>query len=120
MSIKDMAYDRRGAINRCGDLGRQFINHFKKILNDPNQESIINHADEMQTWLDDVTQIVLKYNKRKLTTDQIIDWFFTKGSTVEVLFENDENGKDLYNRFLKSIVNNYSVRNAFKEIGLLK
>lgn len=117
--VFDMAYERRDAINHCADVGKQFIDHFKKILQDPSKEAIHHHAEEMQGWLEDVSQIVLKHNKKQISNEQLIDWFFTKGSSVEILFSNDKKGKELYNNFIKEIIKDYNVVNTLKRIGLL-
>ena len=50
--IKEMAYNRSDAINRCADLGEQFISHFNKIMDagDINDPDFIHHCTEMDAW----------------------------------------------------------------------
>lgn len=78
VKITEMAYDRSDAINRCAKVGKQFVNHFNKVMasggmNDPD---FIYHCDaEMASWLDDVRKIVLKYNHKRLNSEQLMDWF---------------------------------------------
>lgn len=118
--IYDMSVSRNQAINQCISKGRQFIEHFKKILKDSSQETIKHHATEMQAFLDDVKDLTLKPKTKIITYNQLFDWFFTKGSSVEVLFKGDTKGEALYNKFLQNISGNYNVETSLKSIGLLK
>lgn len=77
IKISEMAYSRPDAISRCANLGKQFINHFNKIMasggiNDPD---FLHHCVEMYHWLNDVRKIVLKHSSKCLNTEQLMDWF---------------------------------------------
>lgn len=118
IKLYEMAYERRDAINRCADLGAKFVEHFDELyhkgINDIDFE---HHCSELQAWWSDIKQIVLKHNKKLLSANQLIDWFFTKGSSVEILF-NDEDEIDAYNDFMIKLISNkdLTVIDALKDI----
>lgn len=113
----EMAYERNDAIERCANLGKQFIEHFKKVVDGGvNDDDFGHHCNEMQVWYNDVKNIVLKYNKKKITNSQLIDWFFTIGSSVEYIL--DDKYVDFYEDFIIILLNNGSVASSFYEMGL--
>lgn len=101
--LTEMAYERSDAIDECSRLGNQFILHFKKLFTD--NTSFHHHCTEMQSYYDKVYKIVLKYNKKKISNNQLIDWFFTVGSSTELLFDND-NEEDIYNMLMVELLAN--------------
>ena len=118
--LNEMAYERSDAIDRCANLGKQFIEHFRKVFESQDVESKRHWASEMQSWLDDVKDIQLKYNKKQITFSQLVDWFFTKGSSVDIIYKDSEELQDAYNEFLKHIGKDYNVINALKDSKLLE
>lgn len=110
--LHEMAYERRDAINRCADLGKPFIEHFKKIIDTGIQDKDFNHhCHEMQTWFNDVKNITLKYNNKHLSNSQLMDWFFTIGSDTETLLE--DSYRELYEDFIISLLVNKDVKECF-------
>lgn len=117
IKVEDMAYERQDAINRCASLGEKFIEHFKKIYNEPNIQAVNHWCNEMQGWLNTVREIVLKQSKKVLSYSQLVDWFFTKGSSIEILFSENSDLEDKYNEFIwKIIKNNYDVKETIEEV----
>ena len=49
--------------------------------------------------------MVLRYNNKRISNDQLINWFFTAGSSTEVLFGNDEAG-DIYDELIGELISN--------------
>ena len=93
--VLEMAYSRQDAIDKCNVLGKQFIEHFHKIMSSSFEDIDFNHhCIEMQAFFDDVKNIKLKQNNKRLSADALINWFFTIGSDVED--EIDEQYQDIY------------------------
>lgn len=68
-----------------------------------NSNDFAHHCSEMQTWWDDVKAIRIKQNKRHLNDDEVFRWFFTGGSEVEDLFD-DENCREKYKILCKELL----------------
>lgn len=118
-ALNEMAYERSDAIEHCSTLAKKFVEHFEKIYDESNDEPKNHWANEMQSWLDDVRGIVLKGKNKRISFSQLVDWFFTRGSSVELMFE-DEGKQDKYDEFLSVIGKDYDVKRALREIGLMK
>lgn len=107
MVIKETAYTQSKAIDRCASLGRQFIDHFHKVVEEGDQSpDFKHHCQEMQTWWEDVRDIVLKHNKKRISKVDLIDWFFTKGSSIEIQIK--ESYQELYEELCVSLISDYS------------
>lgn len=105
MKLNEMTLERNDAIIKCGSLGRQFIEHFHKIVKSGKSAQDFNHhCSEMQNWWDDVRVIVLKCNKKTISMTQLLDWFLTAGSSVEIIIE--EPYQDIYEKFCISLIAN--------------
>lgn len=103
--IKEMAYNRSDAINRCADLGEQFISHFNKIMDagDINDPDFIHHCTEMDAWLNKVRKITLKPKNKTLNTELLVDWFFTAGSSIDIIVSKEEY-QDIYSSFITKLL----------------
>lgn len=89
--LNEMAYSQRAAINRCGDLGYEFVRHFVKIMDDgKNHDDFAHHCSEMQAWWDKVKSIKLKNNGKIISDENLFDWFFTYGSDVVGVVQSEE------------------------------
>lgn len=89
--MNEMAIPRADAIDLCTSLGKNFINHFKEIyIKGKHDVDFKHHCQELQSWYDKINDIVLKQNNKKLSKIQKIDWFFTAGSSLEDIFNNEE------------------------------
>lgn len=81
----EQAQRRTDAIITCMDLGDLFIQHFHKLYKEgKSSNSFYHHCMEMQTWLDKCRKIKLQSTKKYLTSENLIDWFFTAGGLVDV------------------------------------
>lgn len=98
--MNEMAMPRADAIELCISLGEKFTNHFKEIYEKgKNDIDFKHHCQELQSWYDKVNEIVLKQNNKKLSKTQKIDWFFTRGSSLENIF-NNTTIEDVYEEFI--------------------
>ena len=52
--------------------------------------------------------------KRRISRTQLIDWFFTYGSSVEILFDDED--QERYEEFIFELLRNNNVEESFKEI----
>ena len=119
-SLNEMAYSRADAIERCANLGKQFIIHFDKIYNESNNNTKQHHAKEMQTWLDDISKIRLTYNNKPLNEKNIYDWFITIGQLISDLFD-DEGEAITYEEFVTFLLDYYdkNVIQALQAVNLI-
>lgn len=118
--LNEMAYERDEAINRCASLGKQFISHFHTVMrNGKDSNDFIHHCEEMQARFDDVKFIVLKYNKKIISSDNLINWFFTVGSSVEYQIEEpyQQAYEDLYISLLSDRVNSSVIDIMMRILG---
>lgn len=116
LKLNDMSFTRADAIDKCNSLGKLFTENFEKIFNEPKAQSVNHWCDEMQGWLDDIRNITLKQNKKPLPYTYIMDWFFTRGSSPDQFFK-DENLVDSYEEFLSKISKyDFNVRETIKNI----
>lgn len=117
--VNEQAMTRRDAMDRCISLGNQFIEHFDKIYNDKDEDTIKHHAQEMQGWLEQINRIKLTHNNRFIPFDKKIDWFFTAGSDADTLF-NDVREAEKFEDFLALVAVNNNVIESLKSLGMLK
>lgn len=109
--IMEMSYSRSDAIDRCASLGKQFVKHFIKVmdLGDINDPDFIHHCDvEMAAWLNDVKSIRLKSNNKPLNSEYLMDWFFTIGSSIDVIIP--EIYEDIYSDFIIILLANKDIK----------
>ena len=117
--LDEMAMERSKAIDRCISLGEQFVEHFDKVYNDNDEETIKHHGEEMQGFLDQVLSIKLKENHKPLNEKQIYDWFITCGQLPVDLFDN-ETEASVYDEFGNDLLDeDKDVLEALKRIELL-
>ena len=120
MELNETALPQKKAIERCGSLGYQFVEHFDKVWNDTDNSTKKHHALEMQAWYNQVKSITLTHNNKQLTTWQLWEWFFTAGSTPTVLFSNEEEA-ELYVEFGELVLNeDYNIAEALIELNLME
>ena len=118
IQLNELAYSRADALERCYDLGQKFIEHFKetfaKGLADVDFQ---HHCQEMQAWYDSVAFIVLKNTKKLITTENLVDWFFTRGSLPKYLFDTSEEAS-AYKKLIKKLTDNRKIKviDAMKDI----
>lgn len=99
MALNEMAITRSEAIDKCYSFGKQFIEHFHKIMSEgKSADEFKHHCKEMQNFYDYVKQITLKQNNKKLPIDYLINWFFTIGSNVDEVIK--EPYVDIYEQLM--------------------
>lgn len=102
--INEMALSRSDAIDLCLNLGKEFAEHFVKVVTEGvNSENFNHHCSEMQAWFDKVRKIKLKPKGKTLNIEQYIDWFFTVGQNTEDVV--GENNVDLYEKLIAKLLN---------------
>lgn len=103
--MDEMALERSKAIDVCISRGNQFIKHFHKLYAGGIDDRDFNHhCHEMQVWYDDVKDIIMKPKNKQISRTQLIDWFFTAGSTIEVKFRNNEDEGDMYEELVLKLL----------------
>lgn len=101
--LTELAYKKVDAIDRCFDLGEQFIKHFNIVAKLGKADiNFKHHCQELQAWYDKAKSIKLKATNRYITKSQLWDWFFTTGQCVEDIIV--EPYQDLYEDFCFSLL----------------
>lgn len=114
--LTEMSMSRSEISYRSSRLGRQFIDHFNKVLNDlqsKNSNCLNHHCQEMQSWWDYVRKLTYKHNKKYISDDDMIEWFFSGGGNYEDTVNNVAMYKQLIgcmlsnkNKTIQSIIKN--------------
>lgn len=116
-TITDMAVERRDVIDRCINLGEKFIEHFHKIYKNSNDINVNHWTGEMQGWLNTVKRIILKESKDFILDGDLYDWFYTAGSSPDVIVSEINYDKlKIYDKFAMKCLGNNNVRNSIKEV----
>lgn len=105
--INELAYKRSDAIEICKNNGLLFINHFHKCMQDLSENNINrlhHHAAEMSSWWNNVIRMKLTYNNKHLAKDQLVNWFFTAGSDIDEMIQDEY--QDLYGEFMILLLSN--------------
>lgn len=102
--LDEMSISRGEALATCIELGTEFYEHFHKVfVGGTKDRDFKHHCSEMQGWYNSVKKIVLSYNKKTLSKDQLYRWFFLAGSETYVTF-NDEREAAMYDQFVKIVL----------------
>lgn len=111
--MNEMAMMRVDAIELCMSLGKKFTDHFKEIyIKGKDDIDFKHHCQELQSWYDKINDIVLKQNNKKISKIQKIDWFFTMGSSLEDIFNNEQ----IENKYEEFILQLMSSNNLIVDI----
>lgn len=104
-----MALSRSDAIYLFINLGKQFISHYRKVIDDINSsnKSLNHHVSEMQAWWNSVKNIKLKTTKKSPTDEEFKDWFFSAGGNIEDYLPEDL--IETYSKFVEAVLNNRDV-----------
>ena len=90
IQLNEMAYERSDAIDKCASHGKRFIEHFHKImLEGKDSNTFHHHCSEMQAFYDEVKIIKLKPRSKYISADNLINWFFTIGSDIETVVDEE-------------------------------
>lgn len=117
MYLSEMAMERSDAISKCMELGNKFIEHFIKVAEEGRYgQDFEHHCKEMQTWWNFAKSIQLKYNKKLISNSQLMDWFFSRGSSIEYIIP--AKYQDAYEEFCINLLKdkNKSIIDAIKEL----
>ena len=117
IELNEMSYHRNEAIDKCFDLGKLFLEHFLKVVKEgKDSRDFSHHCQEMQSWWERVDSIYLKPRNKKLNADQLINWFFLKGSSTEYLIKDDDDARLYEMLFLKLIYSDNTVKDILEEL----
>lgn len=108
IDLTEQAVARKDAVSKCIDLGTEFIEHFEKIYKDRKGIDSIDfyhHCSEMMGWWKTVRKLKLTHNNKPLNDSKLVDWFFTAGSDVKILFE-DEKERIVYCKLMNELLAN--------------
>ena len=114
--INEMAMSTSQAMERCYSLGTRFIEHFKKLYENPDNNAVNHWCAEMQCWINAVNKIILKNKKKPLSHCDKMDWFYTLGSDYEEIFGDDTEQSSAYDKFVLCIESGVSVYCAFNKV----
>ena len=117
--LNEMALPRRLAIDKCQELGEQFIIHFNKIYENRENQSVNHWCNEMQSWFDKVSKYKLKETNKHITWSSLQDWFFTACAIGEDYLKHD-NEVETYDEFINSLYKTRNVRESLINIGLIR
>ena len=117
--LQEMAISQNKAIDKCQELGIKFIEHFEKIYDNPNSEAVHHWEVEMSSWLNKVKSYTLKSTNKKLTRQNLDEWFYTAcGEPYEYFKNSTEEKIEAYDEFYHLLDNNYTIHSAI--ISVLK
>lgn len=70
----------------------------------------------MQAWWDKVKNIRMSDNKKLISTDNLINWFFTAGSDIESIIKDEY--QNTYSKLMLLLLSDYSlsVKEAFEKV----
>lgn len=82
--ISEFAESRQKITHDSISLGKQFASHFNKVM-DEGKESIYfsHHCNELKNFFNQVNSWKFKSNNKRLTTEDLMNWFFTAGQNFE-------------------------------------
>lgn len=120
VKINDLGLSRKQALDRCWNLAEPFIEHFNKIYNNPNSQTVHSWCVEMQTkWFIPISKIVFTNGNKRISDKEIYEWFLTRGSSPEVLFEEDSQKAKIYKQFCKELLKTKDVEQSLKNIKII-
>lgn len=95
---------RVDAITHCLTLSRKFVECFRQAyLNFSNFPEFRRNCKEMQNLYREVEGIKFKENGRSISKVNLVDWFFTGGSTPEYFLKSDRE-VDIYDDLIFSLL----------------
>lgn len=106
IQLNEMAYSRYDASEICKPLGIKFIEHFDKIYNDTNNDSVKHWCNEMTAWWNKVRDIKVKPSSKIIYSGDLIDWFFNACDVASeyMTSENKFDEIELYNKFFIALL----------------
>ena len=115
--LTETAISRVDAIDKCNQLGKMFVEHFHKVVKEGIYSYTFNyHCAEMQAWWDKVKNIRMSDNKKLISTDNLVNWFFTAGSDIESIIKDEY--QNTYSKLMLLLLSDYSlsVKEAFEKV----
>nr|CAI9751348.1 hypothetical protein DGKKSRWO_DGKKSRWO_CDS_0068 [uncultured phage]CAI9752232.1 hypothetical protein CVNMHQAP_CVNMHQAP_CDS_0068 [uncultured phage] len=103
--ISEFADSRQKIVADCTSLGKQFAHHFNKIMDEGVESPYFSHhCDELRNYFNQVSSVKFKHNNKRLTIENLIDWFFTTGQNIEDVVK--EQYVDAYDKLITYLVAN--------------
>lgn len=117
IQLEWMLLTRGELMNRCCFLGHRFIEYFDKIYNESRDfDTIHQWASKMQTFYDEMNNIIIKESTKRLSGSERKDVFYSYGSTYEGYFNNNQNEIDLYEELIDSLEMTHNVYQSIQEM----
>lgn len=105
MYLSEMIMERPDAISKCMKLGNEFIEHFSNIAEDgPYSKNFTYHYKELVLLWNSVKSIRLKDSGKIISNFQLMDWFFSMGTSIELIISSKY--KNVYEEFCIKLLNN--------------
>lgn len=120
--VKDEIFMKKeDVIEKCNEYGNQFIERFHKAYNSKKDDVISLFINEMSLVLKAIKNISIKETESPIRKIDLLDWFFTCGSSPEVIIpEMSEDEIDAYDSFAVDVANGVPVEEAFKKVASTK
>lgn len=111
----EMALSRLDAMDRCINYGERFCEHFNIICSEGKQsENFKHHCAELQGWFKTVCKIKTKHNGKALSDEDLTDWFFTAGTTMEDVINKEY--ISIYKTFVEALLCNKDSNKLISDI----
>lgn len=105
MYLSEMIIERPNAISKCMKLGNEFIEHFSNIAEEgPYSKNFAYHYKELVLLWNSVKSIRLKDSGKIISNFQLIDWFFSMGTSIELIISSKY--QNVYEEFCIKLLNN--------------
>lgn len=111
-------YSKLKAIDYCCRNGLKFVGLFKQLFDTKNKERKLEIANQMQSILNDLNDIVFSETNRHLNHAQKMDWFYTATSNYDNFFDNNKD-IELYDKFVLLVEVTCDVKTSLLQLGLL-
>lgn len=116
--ISEFADSQQSIIANCTNLGTQFAHHFNKIMDEGTESQYFSyHCNELQNFFNQINNVKFKHNNKRLTIENLIDWFFTAGQNIEDVVK--EQYVDAYDELLTYLVShrdNFNIKEIMTEL----
>lgn len=120
LNENNITLSRVDAMDRCISLGKNFIEHFDKIYNNSNEQSVNHWINEMTNWYEEVKQITLENTNKPILKGELRDWFFTAGANPENFMNHATNDElEKYDIFSDKVLNGTNIKSALRLVGII-
>lgn len=112
---------RADVLEQLESLGKQFMKHFIKVVNEgPEAPTFSHHCKEMQDWFNKAKEKRLKQDGKTITNTNLVDWFFSARRSPEDFIKNGLI-LDIYEQFYPRLLVNRKaiIEDILRENALL-